>query len=1397
LQDDTSPGGSAEAWPAELEKLAEAELPEFLLRQRWYPAKDAGRPVAVLSALVPFPVPGMQAAAAVWRVTPSGQAPLHLFVPLALVPAEAADAAQVIAELGLEGSEDAGGLVLVEAFSVDAFVRAWMEALLHESQGGGRLRMGRTAQLAQAGLEPGGAWTIRRGSAEQSNTSIRIGEGAILKVIRKLEEGIHPELEVGGFLTGEAGFAATPAMLGWTELDGVTGAGGVTLSVLQSFVPNDGDGWSWVLDRLTRPEGQGEVTEWLQRLGRQTAAMHRAFATETTNSAFRQELVRAEDREAWVAAAEGMARRALDGLATSRERLEPDAQTMAENLLLRRSVLEQQLRAAVAGASDFGRIRHHGDYHLGQVLVADGDAVIVDFEGEPLRPLSERRAKHAALRDVAGMLRSLAYAAAVTRRALPEAGEAGQERLRAWEAEASRAYLDAYLDAARGGAFLPEDRAAAERLVRFFMLEKALYEVGYELANRPDWVAIPLRGVLALLDLNAAATATRVHRMPFGTEILTDGRVRFRLWAPSHPEIGLELDDAQPVPMQPADQGWHELVTDRAHPGTRYRFILPDGLRVPDPASRHQPDDVHGPSEVIDPSTHAWRDAGWRGRRWEEAVLYELHIGAFTPEGTFRAAIDKLDHLVSLGITALQIMPVSDFPGRRNWGYDGVLPYAPDASYGRPEDLKALVEAAHERGLMVMLDVVYNHFGPEGNYLHAIACEAFTDRHKTPWGAAINMDGPGSGPVRAYFIHNALYWIEEYHLDGLRLDAVHAILDDSPKHLLEELAERVRAAVPDRLVHLVLENEENQSTRLVRAEDGRPRWYTAQWNDDVHHVLHVAASGESKAYYADYHGDTEKLGRALAEGFAFQGERMPYRGHVRGESSAKLPPSAFVAFIQNHDQVGNRAFGDRLSHFARAEAVRAVAATYLLLPQVPMLFMGEEWAAAQPFPFFADFGPELAEAVRKGRREEFARFPEFQDPAMRERIPDPTAEATFAAAKLRWEETAQPEHARWLDWYRRAIATRHAEIVPRLAEIHRAGRYEVLSEGAVVVRWSLGGGTLTLATNLSAAQVEGFPAPSGRVIWQEGEPGEGSEFGPWAVRWSVEEDAKVSALDELAERMGIESEFRDARGEVVRASAETKRSLLAAMGVQTTDEAATRAALDTLERAEWKRSLPPIMVLRADAAPLAIDVTLPADTGELAWRITLEKGGEQSGRAAFARLPLLAERSLDGRALQRRRIMLECDIPWGYHHLEIEPGSATTILVVSPGSCWLPPAVAEGRRLWGIAAQLYLLRSVTNWGIGDFGDLRSLVELAAAQGADVIGLNPLHAMFTDNPEHASPYSPSSRLLLNILNIDVMAITELLHCSDTREQIVSERFRADLEACRAGRMAIMPRSRISS
>ncbi len=598
----------------------------------------------------------------------------------------------------------------------------------------------------------------------------------------------------------------------------------------------------------------------------------------------------------------------------------------------------------------------------------------------------------------------------------------------------------------------------------------------------------------------------RIRRLPQGATLQEDG-VHFRLWAPACEYVDIAFEGSGEVlRMQPCGDGWHEAKSHSARAGTLYRFVLPDGLRVPDPASRFQPHDVHGPSEVIDPEAYAWADGAWAGRPWHEAVVYELHVGSFTVDGTFRAAITRLDYLRSLGVTAIELMPIADFPGRWSWGYDGALLYAPDSSYGRPEDLKALVDAAHARGLMVLLDVVYNHFGPDGNYLSVYAPQFFTERHHTPWGAAINYDGECSGIVRRFVIENALYWIEEFHLDGLRLDAVHAIIDDSPMHLLHELAECVRAVAGDRPVHLVLENERNAASRLQRDANGIPCHYTAQWNDDLHHVLHVAATGEAHGYYADYLGDIEKLGRALAEGFAFQGEVMTYRGAPRGEPCAGLPPTAFVGFIQNHDQVGNRAFGERITAIAVPETVRAIAAVYLLLPQVPMLFMGEEWGAAQPFPFFCDFTGELAEAVRQGRRKEFARFPAFRDAAAQARIPDPQASATFLAAKLDWSAPDKPPHAAWLAWYRRLLTVRHTMIVQRIPLIGSAARYELVGDGAVLVRWRLSAqDELALAANLSGAAVSGFPPAEGTVLWHEGgAQAEDGTLPPWTVRWSLE-----------------------------------------------------------------------------------------------------------------------------------------------------------------------------------------------------------------------------------------------------------------------------------------------------
>ncbi len=591
--------------------------------------------------------------------------------------------------------------------------------------------------------------------------------------------------------------------------------------------------------------------------------------------------------------------------------------------------------------------------------------------------------------------------------------------------------------------------------------------------------------------------------MPHGAQWGADG-TRFRLWAPAHARIDVVVEGRDPLQMRQAGQGWHELVVADARPGNLYRFRLPDGLLVPDPASRFQPQDVHGPSEVIDPSAFPWKDGAWAGRPWHETVIYELHVGTFTAEGTFAAAIEKLDHLVALGVNAVEIMPVADFPGRRNWGYDGVLLYAPDSSYGRPDDFKAFVAAAHARGVSVILDVVYNHFGPDGNYLSLYAPGFFTERHHTPWGAAVNFDGADSGPVRDFAVHNAMYWIEEFHLDGLRLDAVHAIIDETEPHILQEIATRLRQATPGRPLHLLLENEENAASRLLRSESGEPVHYTAQWNDDVHHVLHVAASGEGTSYYADYLGDTDKLGRALAQGFAFQGEVMPFRGSPRGEPSAALPPDAFASFIQNHDQIGNRAFGDRITAFSPPEAVAAISAIYLLMPQVPMLFMGEEWSAASPFPFFCDFSGDLAEAIKNGRREEFRHFPAFRDEAARHLIPDPTAESTFVSAKLDWSAIALPRHAAALERTRRLLALRQAEIAPLVALMgSNAGQYEIRGRGAVTIVWTTTDGrVLRLDANLKAEAQSGFAASTGRELWREGES-QGDLMVPWAIRWSV------------------------------------------------------------------------------------------------------------------------------------------------------------------------------------------------------------------------------------------------------------------------------------------------------
>jgi maltooligosyltrehalose trehalohydrolase len=581
----------------------------------------------------------------------------------------------------------------------------------------------------------------------------------------------------------------------------------------------------------------------------------------------------------------------------------------------------------------------------------------------------------------------------------------------------------------------------------------------------------------------------RKHEMPFGAECRNDGTVRFRLWAPKARGVDVVLPDSnsRPISLVRHDEGWFELVTGEAGPGTRYQFQIDAGVKVPDPASRFQPFDVPGPSEVVNPAAFDWQDDDWRGLPWAETVIYELHVGTFTAAGTFTALQENLDHLVGLGVTAIELMPISDFPGRCNWGYDGVLPYAPDSSYGLPEDLKRLIQSAHQKGLMVFLDVVYNHFGPEGNYLREYSPEFFTQRHRTPWGDAINFDGGGSRQVRDFFIHNALYWLEEYHFDGLRLDAVHAIVDDSVPDILTELAQTIRQVFGlKRQVHLVLEDYNNAARYLERDPQGRARLYDAQWNDDIHHALHVLTTGEIDGYYSDYaQRPIHQLGRCLTEGFAYQGERSECLGGARGENSRHLPPAAFVSFLQNHDQVGNRAFGDRIVEVAELQAVKAAMAILLLAPSPPLLFMGEEFSAKTPFLFFCDFDGKLAANVREGRRAEFAGFGRFSSQEIGDQIPDPNSEQTFIRSKIDWESLKEEQSQEWLRFYRALLALRKKEIVPHLNGIEsgRQASFKTYAERGIFVEWHLGDTVLSLVANLGSAPTAPLARPCGRTIY--------------------------------------------------------------------------------------------------------------------------------------------------------------------------------------------------------------------------------------------------------------------------------------------------------------------------
>ena len=565
-------------------------------------------------------------------------------------------------------------------------------------------------------------------------------------------------------------------------------------------------------------------------------------------------------------------------------------------------------------------------------------------------------------------------------------------------------------------------------------------------------------------------------RVTLGANYLGGGECRFEVWAPLARRVDLHIvaPKERVAPMEPGARGYHRAVVDGVGPGSRYFYRLNDKER-PDPASRSQPAGVHGPSEVV-ADDFAWRDGGWSGLELKDHIIYELHVGTFTPEGTFDAIVPRLDYLKDLGVTAVELMPVAEFPGARNWGYDGVFPFAAEHSYGGPESLKRLIDVCHRSGLAVVLDVVYNHLGPEGNYLADFGAY-FTRRYHTPWGPAVNFDGPESDEVRNFFIQNALYWVGEFRVDALRLDAVHAILDHSPRPFLLELAEAVHreGRRRNRLIHLMPESADNDA-RLLRGADLGGLGLDAQWSDDFHHCLHALLTGERAGYYEDY-GRLDQLAKAFREGFVYSGEYSGFRRRRHGSPSRDIPGERFIVFSQNHDQAGNRMLGERLSELAGFEAAKLAAGAVLLAPFIPLLFMGEEYGETAPFPYFISHtDPGLAEAVRKGRREEFRAARWDREP------PDPQAESTFQSAKLHYELLAGENHRVLFEFYRQLIRLRKE--TPSLAALNKEAVETIGSEENKVLfvrRWSAADETFLLF-NFSAAPAV-FDAPLAAGSW--------------------------------------------------------------------------------------------------------------------------------------------------------------------------------------------------------------------------------------------------------------------------------------------------------------------------
>ena len=574
------------------------------------------------------------------------------------------------------------------------------------------------------------------------------------------------------------------------------------------------------------------------------------------------------------------------------------------------------------------------------------------------------------------------------------------------------------------------------------------------------------------------------------------GGVRFRTWAPEMRQVALQLEPGgERIAMERDANGyWTAHVPDLAA-GARYRYVLDGQGPFPDPASRFQPEGVHGPSEVIDPSRFVWSDADWNGVPLERLVTYELHIGTLTAGGTFAAAVEVLPELVELGVTAIQLMPVSAFPGQRNWGYDGVQPFAPARAYGTPDDLRALVDQAHRHGLGVILDVVYNHFGPDGAYQGAFSPHYFSDRHSSPWGQGINLDGPHSGEVRHYFIESALHWLHEHRVDGFRLDATHALIDDSPVHFLAEYAAALHENGPGRHPLVIVEDHRNLAELLHPPSEGG-YGLDAVLADDFHHEVRRLLAGDDEGYYEDYQGTTEQTALSMRQGWTFTGEHSRFFDEPRGTDPSGIPLQRFIHCIQNHDQVGNRPFGDRLHHEIDLDAYRAASALLVLGAATPMLFQGQEWATSAPFQFFTDHHDELGRLVTEGRRREFRAWSAFSDPERREQIPDPQAPDTFERSRLRRDERDREPHAGVERLYRDLLRLRRSH--PALDPVRRAAfEADALDEDTVALHHRAGEDAVLALVRLRGEGEVAIPSdpPSG----------------DWKVALTTEDEGYVTA----------------------------------------------------------------------------------------------------------------------------------------------------------------------------------------------------------------------------------------------------------------------------------------------